>query len=320
MSSTAFTLFALTIGLAALVGILVLAVFRFRAAARGTDRPRERLSEEAFMATAIQEAMKGKVGAGPVVMAGGAPPGPAPGRLLDERELERAVSDRVAHLASGLAHELANSLTALHGYSRMIDMTSLSQTDRSSLEAVQEETSLMGDTLDAFRRIVRRPELTRDLFELRHLVEDAVAIVEVESQLPRGSIARVVPATAVIDGDRVLLEEALAHLVRNAVEACRETDTIRTITVSATLDPVRRASTITVSDRGPGVLHDDRPRLFEPFFSTKPKRAGFGLAFARHIVYAHEGLVSAQHPEEGGLEVSMTVPSAVSASKVSAGR
>ncbi len=303
MSATLLTLLGLTLVVTTLVGVLIAAVVRLRRRAGATGRARDRMSEEAFMATAIQEAQR----------AGVAPP--AQPVKPDERELERIVSARVAALASGLAHELANSLTALHGYSRMIDMSSLSASDRASLEAVHEETTVMSDTLDAFRRVVRRPELTKDLFELGHLIEDAVAMVERESQLERGTIGRVGPPSAIVDGDRVLLEEALAHVVRNAVEACNETKTTGTISVSATIGPARQGL-ITVSDRGPGVIADDRSRLFEPFFSTKPKRAGLGLAFARHIVIAHDGTITATHPDEGGLGVTIALPLAASAASV----
>jgi signal transduction histidine kinase len=303
MSSTLLTLLGLTLVVTTLVGLLVAAVVRLRPQGGSTERTRDRMSEEAFMATAIQEAQRAVV----------APP--APPVKADDKELERMVSARVAVLASGLTHELANSLTALHGYSRMIDMSSLSASDRASLEAVQEETTIMSETLDAFRRVVRRPELTKDLFELRHLVEDAVAMVERESQLKRGTIGRVGPPSAIVDGDRVLLEEAVANVVRNAVEACAETGTTGTITVSATLGP-NRQGLVTVTDRGPGVIAEDRSRLFEPFFSTKPKRAGFGLAFARHIVLAHVGTITATHPDEGGLEVTIALPLAASASSV----
>jgi signal transduction histidine kinase len=313
MSSNAFAVLLLTVVLAGLIGLVVVTVLRFRNEARGAREPRDRLSEEAFIATAMQHARRQQAHAGSAPSAVPSADSSASWtRPRDEREFERAVSGRVSQLASGLAHELANGLTALHGYARMVDLASMSPADRASIEAVQEETQIMSDTLDAFRRIARVPELSRDLFELRHLVEDAVAQVELECQLPRGSIARVVPAAAVIDGDRVLLEEALSHMIRNAVEACRETDTVRTIAVTGGVESGRRVATITVSDRGPGVLVDDRGRLFEPFFTTKPKRAGFGLAFARHIVYAHDGSVATSFPDEGGLEVSMTLPAAVS--------
>jgi two-component system sporulation sensor kinase B len=306
MPPTASTLFGLTLVVAGLIAVLVVAVFRLRAAAKAAVGSRDRLSEEAFMATAIQEALKQKAASshGTVPEAAAAPAG-------DDKSVEALVAERVSHLAAGLAHELANSLTALHGYSRMIDMSSLSDIDRSSLEAVQEETTIMSETLDAFRRIVRPPELTRDLFELRHLVEDAVAFVENEAQLPRGTIARTAPPSAIVDGDRVLLEEAVAAVVRNAVEACRETNTTGTIVVRGSVEGARRGI-ITVIDRGPGVMIDDRRRLFEPFFSTKHKRAGFGLAFARQIVKAHGGTIAAAYPAAGGLEVTVSMPLAAS--------
>ena len=117
-----------------------------------------------------------------------------------------------------------------------------------------------------------------------------------------------------VDGDRVLLEDALMHLVRNAGEACVDTVRRPAIVVSAQTSARGDIVTIVVEDNGPGLAAAERERLFEPFFSTKPGRIGLGLARARHIVHSHDGSITATHPASGGLAVAITLPMAIPAS------
>jgi signal transduction histidine kinase len=237
-----------------------------------------------------------------------------------DREQQLLVDRHMAMLASGLAHELANNLTALHGYSRMIDPSALSEIDRSSLAALQEETSAISETLDGFRRIVRPIEPVREAIALARLIDDALAIVGAERPLAPGAIVKAVPAGPHVLVDRVLLEEALAHIVRNAVEACRDAGVPVMVWLTAREDVERHEAVVMVRDRGPGVAEADRRRLFQPFFSTKPERAGFGLAYARHILLAHGGHVEAAHPDDGGLLVTLTLPLAESAAQAAPAR
>jgi C4-dicarboxylate-specific signal transduction histidine kinase len=117
-----------------------------------------------------------------------------------------------------------------------------------------------------------------------------------------------------VEGDRVLLEDALMHLVRNALEACADAVRQPAIVVSAHASASGDAVTIVVEDHGPGVTSPESERLFEPFFSTKPGRIGLGLARARHIVHSHDGAIAASHPASGGLAVAITLPIANPAS------
>ena len=214
----------------------------------------------------------------------------------------------VAGMASSLAHELANSLTGIHGYARMIEASALGEADRSTLEAMLKETDALGETIEGFRRVTRPLQLTVERFLVRWLIEDATRHVVMELQVASDAITYHLPDGLEIVGDRILLEDALMHLLRNAVEACTDAGIRPEVHVTAHAIAHGTAVAVVVEDNGPGVDPAERPQLFEPFFTTKPQRHGLGLARARHIVHSHDGTIVASHPEGGGLAVTMTLP------------
>jgi signal transduction histidine kinase len=107
-----------------------------------------------------------------------------------------------------------------------------------------------------------------------------------------------------IEGDDVLLRQALSNLLRNAIESCAAASVAPAIAVTSTVDANPHACTIVVSDNGPGFPEDVRERVFHPFFTTKPQGTGLGLALVQKIVVTHNGRIAAG---PGG-RVSLTFP------------
>jgi signal transduction histidine kinase len=223
-------------------------------------------------------------------------------------EHQRDSMARVATLTSALAHELANSLTGIHGFSRMIDPASLSEADRTTLEALQRETDTLGEAIEGFRRVTRPLALIRERFPVRWLVEDSIRHVVAELQMAADAVSAKLPDGLEIDGDRILLEEALMNVLRNALEAASDAGIRADVRVAAFESARGAAVTISVEDNGPGVSEEDRPHLFEPFFTTRAKHQGLGLARTRHIVQSHDGTVGASATPGGGLVVTLTIP------------
>jgi two-component system nitrogen regulation sensor histidine kinase NtrY len=222
-------------------------------------------------------------------------------------EHQRATRARVAALSSALTHELANNLTGVHGYARIMDAGPLGDADRTSLDALQRETEALSETIEGFRLVTRPIELARERFPVRWLVGDAVRHVVTEMRVPADAVSQTLPEGLEIDGDRVVLEEALMHVVRNALEAAAGSASRPLVRVTAqAVDPA--AIAIVVEDAGPGVPAHERSQLFEPFFSTKSRHQGLGLARARHIAQCHDGTLAATCPAEGGLRVTLTIP------------
>jgi len=110
-------------------------------------------------------------------------------------------------------------------------------------------------------------------------------------------------------GDRVHMQQVLLNLLLNAMDALddnspeRRLVTVRARHVGATVE-------VTVSDTGHGIPADKLLHVFEPFFSSKPKGLGMGLAISRSIIEAHEGRLRAENNEAGGATFIISLPKA----------
>ena len=115
-------------------------------------------------------------------------------------------------------------------------------------------------------------------------------------------------SSATVQGDEVLLRQAFSNLVRNALEACGDAGSRRGSRSTARVDRVRGMQQMTVSDNGPGVDASVTARMFRPFFTTKARGTGLGLALVQKIVVTHNGRVSVANGDAGGARITVTLP------------
>jgi signal transduction histidine kinase len=108
----------------------------------------------------------------------------------------------------------------------------------------------------------------------------------------RVDVIGAVPSTL---GDAELLRIVFSNLFTNSGQAMRGTGTIQVL-----LEPVGASCQIVVADRGPGIPPEVRERLFTPFFTTKTRGSGLGLATAKRIVEWHDGSLRVECPAGGG--------------------
>ena len=110
-----------------------------------------------------------------------------------------------------------------------------------------------------------------------------------------------------VDGDRVQIEQVLANLMRNAIEASAQRKRADG-SVRATLCASPGSVRIEVEDNGPGVAPDIVERLFEPFETTKQRGMGLGLSLSREIVRAHNGRLWLDHTSATGSTFILELP------------
>jgi signal transduction histidine kinase len=221
----------------------------------------------------------------------------------------RVDTDEVSRLAGGLAHELANSLTTVHGYTHLFDRSGLNAADRSALDQITISSEKMLTTVEAFRALVRPLPITPTTFAPMDAVQAAVTLARQEAERP-DAVVHVTPAPSVtVHGDRVLLEEAVAAVIRNAIEASALVSPPPAVEVSLRQASGSPTVEIVVADRGPGVPADVRARVFQPFLTDKPGHDGLGLARAMQVLRAHPGAsIALDHPPAGGLVVTIGLP------------
>ena len=114
-----------------------------------------------------------------------------------------------------------------------------------------------------------------------------------------------------VEGDEVLLRQALSNLCRNAFEACDQARIVPRIVIEGQWDEVHGMLRISVSDNGPGVADNVADRVFRPFFTTKAQGTGLGLALVQKIVVTHNGRMTVTNDDGGGARFVVTLPASI---------
>ena len=227
---------------------------------------------------------------------------------LEEQLRLKDTLARLGELTAGLAHEFRNGLATVHGYARLLNLEALAPNDRKYVEALRAETDALGEVVTNFLNFARPTPLTAlpvDVGQLAHrIAEDYQA-----DAAARGGQVVVRGVWGVVDGDEVLLRQALGNLVRNAIEACTGAGVAPDVVLNSVVDPGARLVRISVTDNGPGIEPAMRDRVFRPFFTTRSNGTGLGLALVQKIAVTHNGRVQALGGAGGtGTTMLMTLP------------
>ncbi|MDE3156328.1 MAG: PAS domain-containing protein [Acidobacteriota bacterium] len=228
-------------------------------------------------------------------------------RELEDRIRLKESLAQVGELTAGLAHEFRNGLATIHGYSRLLDLDSLPEPYRPYVQAIRDETEALGEVVTNFLAFAKPAALTLAPVDLRAIVERAVEDAQADCR-SRGGTIEVCGTFATIDGDEVLLRQAFANLLRNALESCEAARVAPQIVVESVLEADRRMARVTVTDNGAGIAPADRERIFRPFFTTKNEGTGLGLAIVQKIVVSHNGRVTAAAAPGGGARIEIRMP------------
>jgi C4-dicarboxylate-specific signal transduction histidine kinase len=235
-------------------------------------------------------------------------------RALQEQLLSSSRVMSVGEMTATLAHEInqplatiVNCLTAARallaqrgtGGPRLCE----------ALELAFEQAGQVAAVVSRVREFVRTREPRREPLNLRALVDHVVLLQQVDAQKHRVQVTVALgPDLPQVLADRVMVEQVLTNLVRNAIEAMRPTRPAeRILTISAGINLEGRVA-VRVTDRGPGISAAEEAQLFTPFFTTKRDGMGIGLAICRSIIEFHEGHLYFERNGAGGSAFTFTLP------------
>ncbi|MBV4397338.1 PAS domain S-box protein [Advenella alkanexedens] len=217
----------------------------------------------------------------------------------------------MGEMASSLAHELNQPLTAIANYNMaivaMIKSGNISQEKLlSALEKSANQAERAGKIISRIREFVKRSEPRRQSTPVSKIIDNTLDLAEIDARKRRIKIEANVPDDLPnVLADPILIEQVLLNLVKNGLEAMVNSEA-DTLYVNAYLHD--KQIEVRVVDRGHGLKEPER--LFEPFFSTKSEGLGMGLNICRTIIESHHGRLWAETNPEGGTIFRFLLPCA----------
>ena len=283
----------LTLGtLVALIGLVAAAVY----AARTVSLPLARLSNAAE-----------QIGAGeldtPIPSAG-----PTEARVLSDTMRTMAASlktrdEELQMMLAGIAHEVRNPLGGIELFGGLLKEDLQGDPRARHVDKILKELSTLSMVVNDFLHFARRtepeprPVSAYDLlFEVSAVAEKTALDRDVRVQLSA-------PTDLQVEVDPESMKRALLNLVMNGIQAAP------TKSGRVELAAEQRGDTVqfSVSDNGPGVPPEQRAQVFQPFFTTKQKGTGLGLALVHKTVAQHNGDVAVEDANEGGARFVITL-------------
>ena len=216
----------------------------------------------------------------------------------------------MGEMASSVAHELNQPLTAINNYCSgmvsRIQANNLTQEDLlKALEKTAHQAQRAGQIIQRIRSFVKRSEPNRTPSDVSAMVAEAVELAGFEMRRRQVRLSQFVAARLpLLDVDPILIEQVLVNLMRNAAESIDNAQRpaarrdVELCVIPRTEEGVQVVE-FSVTDTGRGLPPEVVDRLFEAFFSTKSEGMGIGLNLCRSIVESHQGRLKAENLYNG---------------------
>lgn len=219
----------------------------------------------------------------------------------------------MGEMATGLAHELNQPLSAIANFARgcMRRLRSGGMRPEELLEPLEEvcdQAERAGEILRHVRDFVRKSELQLKPVDVNQIVRAVVKFTEHEAlqhrTMVRLHLGNDLPKVLV---DSIMIEQVICNLVRNAIEAMAEANSPqREVTIHTRTFGIEEVE-IEIGDSGPGIDGTVIDQVFDQFFTTKLEGVGMGLSISRSIVESHGGRVRAESGSSGGAILRFTL-------------
>ena len=219
--------------------------------------------------------------------------------------------------ATAIAHELNQPLLAVATYSEAAlkllkagkpDLNKISK----AINGCERQAQRAGKTIHELLDFLSLKEIPVEAFDLNKVVNDVVNAARLEHELQFKSVLLLEDGLPFVFANRSHVEKVLINLLRNGIEALHEAEVpLPAIAVTVRTRTGGNAAQVTIQDNGPGVKEENLHQLFRPFFTTKPRGIGMGLAISRSLIEASGGQLWIDPPEGSGATFHLTLPFAL---------
>ena len=241
-------------------------------------------------------------------------------RLIEEKQaqyehlvLQTEKMSALGRMAAGIAHEINNPLAGILLFSsNLVKKVPEKSPLKEGLDVIIHETIRCRTIIQDLLEFSRDKEPQKVLANINNIIEKSLTILENEFRLRHitvdSQLSNEIKDTLV---DVNQMEQVFVNLLMNALEAIQEEGTI---SIHSHVGKNRECARIEILDTGCGIPQNNMPNIFEPFFSTKTKGTGLGLAVSYGIVKNHNGDMKAFSKKGGGTRFVIDIPLLNSAS------
>ena len=233
-------------------------------------------------------------------------------RLLEIAHINRLST--MGEMATEIAHELNQPLTAISIYSdacRRLILSGQGEQEQiiQSLRDINVQAERAGEVLRRIREFASKKDLLQQEYNINTIVEEALDLLKVEIRTRNVALKLILEDDLPeIYIDKILIEQVIFNLVRNALEAMDSIDeSLRILEIHTSKINVNEIE-VSVDDTGPGLSVSKIKRLFEPFYTSKSQGMGMGLTISNSIIEAHHGRIWAAQNDHGGTTFVFTLP------------
>ncbi len=228
---------------------------------------------------------------------------------LKERLMQSEKLASIGKLASGVAHEINNPLTAILGFSEILLMQS-NNGNKAKLEKIHESAIRCKKIVEDLLSFAREHKSEPKLLDVNDIIERSLSIgnnlikifnITVEKRFE-------LPSPCII-GDEFHMEQVFVNIISNA---CHAMENAQTKILTVTTESSNNSIFIKFSDTGHGIPEEDIAKVFDPFFTTKDvgKGSGLGLSICYGIVKEHYGTIIAESSQGSGATFIIEIPQA----------
>jgi signal transduction histidine kinase len=221
-------------------------------------------------------------------------------RLQEQVELRERLT-ALGEMSAGIAHELRNPMAVISGYLKLLSKKT-DERNNAIIRDISSEIDGMNRIIGDLLTFARPASLNRIKVNIKELIEGCLAAVLQATEADSRISTNVSIDEIIIVADEVLLRQAFSNLFQNAIEAIPEKGTL-TVRARGIGNVI-----MTVSDTGNGIPREAVKKIFLPFFTTKDRGVGLGLALVHKIILSHGGRIEVASEEGKGTTFTVHLP------------
>ena len=225
--------------------------------------------------------------------------------LTDIKALQRQVElkqrlSQLGEMSAGISHELRNSMSVITGYAKLLSRQ-VEETNMPAVNSIMTEIADMDKIITELLNFARPSVLNASVIDLNRIIMETVSPVAGNNESVRLLIG--IEGELQVNADEILLRQALNNLIINAAESMPDGGDLEVSSNSA-----GEKAVVLIKDTGDGIPEGLREKIFLPFYTTKEKGFGLGLALVQKIIISHGGSIDVESREGEGTTFVINLP------------